>query len=151
MTESRTDWTAGVPCAVHELAYCADCRDAAGMRRALDGQTVYTNDCAVQTFAEITSASYDEAVSYLREAGFRPGSGTPKAATAQAFAAVGFNVTEKTALGMAWAIDQSATAGRVFYVSADKGKRGHAWSIVNGATPRAFRSPFRYRIFEVTA
>jgi hypothetical protein len=44
--------------------------------------------------------------------------------------------------------------GRCFYVTAHRTSKGHAWAIVNGETPGAWRpehAGFRYTILEVTA
>jgi hypothetical protein len=145
-----SDWMTGKPCERHDLAFCSDCRDLAGMRRADDGTVAYQSDCAVQTFAEITGADYDEAAGLLRAAGFRPGSGTPSDGVVQAFRSAGFKVTEVTWIGLDSALHLSAS-GRCFYVSGQKGRKGHAWSLVGGKANRAYQPPFRYRIFEVEA
>jgi hypothetical protein len=146
-----TDWAQGTQCERHDLAYCADCRDMAGMRRAADGTVAYKMDCAVRTFAEITGAGYEEAVSYLRDAGFRPGSGTPWDQVGQAFKAAGFTVTAVTRRISPDSALRLSQAGRCFYVLGRKGGKCHAWSLVDGKASRAFQPPFRYEIFEVTA
>lgn len=145
-----SDWADGRPCERHELAYCADCRDMAGIRRDVQGRVGYQSDCAVRTFAEITGAGYEEAADYLRDAGFRPGSGTPWDNVQLAFEAAGFQVTDVTRLGLAAALSLSAQ-GRCFYVLGQKGRKAHAWSLVDGTASRPYQPPFRYQVFEVGA
>jgi hypothetical protein len=149
-TEIR-DWATGQPCERHDLAYCADCRDLAGMRRAADGTVAYKSDCAVATFSEITGADYDESLGYLRAVGFIPGNGTPAGHIARAFADAGYTVRDIT---REVSLDGARTAsgtGRAFYVSGQKGSKGHAWSIIGGRVNRGYVPPFRYRLYEVTA
>lgn len=149
MSNELTDWQQGEPCKLHDMGYCTDCRDLAKIVRKSDGTLGYAGDCAVQTFAEITGASYDEAVTALRDAGYIPGRGTPVAGIAAAFTASGFQAARSSVH-----IDRlpalSAT-GRVFFVAGFKGRKGHAWSVVDGKAHRAYRPPFRYQVFEVTA
>jgi hypothetical protein len=115
-----------------------------------NGVLRYDGDCALQTYQEITGASYDEAVTALSAAGYRPGSGTPKAGLHAAFAAIGFTVAEVSGMRLEGATHASQ-AGRYFFVTATKGKHGHAWAIVDGKATRPYHPPFRYRIYEVTA
>ena len=146
---TMTDWAAGSECALHDLAYCADCRDQAKIVRRHDGSLGYQGDCAVQTFAEVTGASYDEALELVTAGGYRPGVGTPAAALAGIFTQAGYQATRS------WltleAATQASKSGRVFYVSAAKRSKGHAWSITEGAQHRAWWPPFRFVLFEVTA
>jgi len=121
----------------------------AGLRRDHNGITRWQNDCAVQTFAEITGASYEEAAEVLKEHGFRPLSGTPTDSTRAAFESAGFKVIEMTRqLKLDEALKLSVN-GRTFFVSGYKGKKGHAWSLVDGTANRAYQPPFRYQLFEV--
>jgi hypothetical protein len=151
MTEMGiSDWQAGSECERHNLAYCADCRDLAKIVRRRDGSLGMADDCAVQTFAEITGADYAEALEILLAAGYVPGMGTWCEDVREAFAAAGYATTERHGLTPDSAAVASQ-AGRAFYVSAQKGRKGHAWSIADGIQRRAYRPPFRYRIFEVTA
>ncbi len=148
MTEI-SDWSAGKPCQLHDMGYCADCKDLAGMRRLEDGSAAYKSDCTIQTFIEITGASYDEAAAALQAAGFRPGAGTPAGGVGRALAAAGFGVCRiRIDLDTAQAL---SARGRVFFVAGYKGKRGHAWTLLDGKANRAYRPPFRYQVFEVTA
>jgi hypothetical protein len=150
MTAIR-DWTTGTPCERHDLAYCADCRDLAGLRRdKTTGEIVYQSDCAIRTFAEITGADYDEAVEIMRDAGARPGSGTPKPVLQAALLASGFKVTEVTRVIRVEDAPALSAAGQRFYVTASKGRKGHAWSVMDGAVNRPWWPPFSYRIFEVS-
>ncbi len=119
------------------------------MRLLEDGTVAYKSDCTVQTFIEITGASYDEATEALKAVGFRPGAGSPSDGLRKAFQAAGFQASPLMIdLDMAQA---KSASGRMFFVQAYKGKRGHAWSIVDGNASRAYRPPFRYTVFEVTA
>jgi hypothetical protein len=150
MTAIR-DWETGTPCDRHDLAYCADCRDLAGLRRdQVTGKTVYQRDCAIQTFAEITGVGYEEAAEIMRDAGARPGSGTPKPVGPAALVACGFTVTEVTRVIRIEDAPALSASGRRFYVSASKGRRGHAWSVTDGQANRPWPAPYSYRIYEVS-
>ena len=144
-----SDWTT-TPCEKHDMTSCADCLDQSKMRRDSDGQLHYRSDCAVQTYVEITGEDYEVAVEALRAVGYRPGRGTPKDGLRAAFEAIGFEVREVTHLGID-RLPALSARGRMFYISADKGSKGHAWSIVDGQPHRAYRPPFRYRAFEIAA
>jgi len=146
-----TDWATGTPCERHELAYCADCRDLAGLRRdKVTGEVVYQGDCAIRTFAEITGADYAEAVEIMRDAGARPGNGTAKGVLQAALQASGFKVTEVTRVIRVEDAAVESRFGRRYYVSASKGRTGHAWSVVDGTHNRPWPLPFSYRIYEVS-
>jgi hypothetical protein len=143
-----SDWTEGKPCERHDMMYCADCQASAGMRRTADGGLAYKKDCAVQSFVELTGAGYEEAVGYLREAGFRPGvAGTPQEGVVKALQAVGYTVREVTH----YRIGTLASRKGSFVISGQKGRKGHSWTVVDGVPSRAYQPPFRYRIWEVTA
>jgi hypothetical protein len=148
MTE-MTDWAGGRECDKHDLAYCADCRDSAKIIRKLDGSLAYEGDCAVDTFREITGADYEEALEALRAAGYVPGRGTPAGGLTEALRSFGYSVTP-TSVRIEDAIWMSET-GRVYYVSGYKGKKGHAWSIIDGKANRPYYPPFRYQIYLVSA
>jgi hypothetical protein len=146
---TSSEWAAGRECDKHEMSYCADCRDTAGIRRDADGTVGYTKDCAVQTFVEITGADYEEAAGYLRAAGFRPSSGTPAATGLRdALTAAGYSVREVTG---AVRYDDLAHLPGSYYISGRRGSRGHAWSVIDGTPRRAYGGRFTYRVFEVTA
>lgn len=145
-----TDWTSGKPCERHEMPFCFDCRELAGMKRTADGTVSWKSDCTVQTFVEITGATYDEATEFLRAAGFRPGRGATSDQVRAAFAAAGYTVREATHHRLDGALRLSHQ-GRSFYVSGHKPKSGHAWSLIAGKANRPMQPPFRYRIFEVIA
>jgi hypothetical protein len=114
------------------------------------GEIVYRGDCAIRTFAEIAGAGYEEAVEIMRDAGARPGSGTPKPVLQAALLASGFRVTEVTRVIRVEDAPALSAGGRRFYVSGSKGRRGHAWSVIDGTARRAYQPPFSYRIFEVS-
>jgi hypothetical protein len=144
------DWQEGKYCEKHDMSYCADCLDQSKMRRDADGKVAYQGDCAVQTYVEITGEDYEPAAEALRAVGYVPGKGTPKDGLSAAFEAIGFQVREVTYLGLQ-ALPAMSAAGRMFFVSADKGRKGHAWSVTDGQPNRAYQPPFRYRAFEVAA
>jgi hypothetical protein len=143
------NWESGAECERHMLAYCADCRDLAGIIRRHDGSLGFDNDCSVQSFAEITGASYDEAADLLRDQGFKPSGGTPYGRTEQAFKSAGYTVTCSTVT--LTTARQLSESGRAFLVLGTKGKTAHAWSITDGKINRSYRPPFRYQVFEITA
>jgi hypothetical protein len=146
---TMTDWAGGERCQRHDLAYCADCRDMAGIVRARDGELHYKSDCAVSTFAEITGADYEESFQILSASGYRIGRGTPTEALTGALREAGYNAF-RSHLDIDGAIAASAT-GRAFYVSGRKGRKAHAWSITEGRQNRPYFPPFRYALYEVTA
>lgn len=143
------DWAAGTPCERHDLSWCTDCRDLAGMRRDESGATVYQSDCTVQTFAEVTGTSYDEAVTALRTVGFVPKKGTPHEGVLDAFRDAGYTVTDVTRRMSILYAQQMSRNGRHFVLCGTKGKKGHAWSITGGKINRPFRVPYRYSMYEV--
>lgn len=145
-----TDWAAGKPCERHDLAFCTDCRDLAGMRRDADGNVSYDNDCAVRTFAEITGVGYEDAVELLRETGgYRHGRGMYREDLVRAFREAGFTVTPVTRVMSLDRALEASRGGRRFYVSGHKGRKGHAWSLVDGKANRPYQPPFKYFLFEV--
>lgn len=141
-------WTNGEQCERHFLAYCADCRDMAHLRRTASGEVAYKADCAVQTFMELTGADYTEALAHMTQHGFAPGGGTPADKISEAFEAVGYQVREVTR--EVRYEDLRFAANRSFYVVGWKGKKCHAWSVAEGKTRRAFRPPFKYQVYEVS-
>lgn len=143
-----TDWAEGRECDKHEMSYCADCRDAAGIRRdATTGQVGYKKDCAVQSFIELTGASYDEAVEHLTAVGFRPGiAGTPAGAIVDALTAVGYTVRE-TPVRYG---DLRGLRG-AYVISGRQGSGGHSWTVIDGTVNRGYRGRFTYRVWKVTA
>src|ERR1700684_3279273 len=90
---TTTEWAAGTPCERHEMGWCTDCRDLAGIVRHADGSLGWKSDCAVQTFSEITGADSDEAFTALTAAGYRIGRGTPFGALAAVFLTSGYAAT----------------------------------------------------------
>lgn len=143
-----TDWADGKPCERHELSFCADCRNLAGIDRRPDGSLGYRGDCAVQTFAELTGAEYDEAVTILKANGYGVGRGTPVDGLRAALVDAGYTVREMTRLITP---EAAAASGRSFFVAGWQGSKGHAWSIDAGQSRRGFYGSYRYRIFEVAA
>lgn len=150
-TDLTTAFTAD-RCDLHDISSCADCARKAGLRRDRQGQTRYDKDCAVATFSELTELPYADAAEIMLAAGFSPRKGTPEANIVGAFRDSGYTVTEVTrqltpeaALAVT-ALDQT----KAFFVAGYKGKRAHAWSIHHGQYHRAYRPPYRYRIYEVT-
>lgn len=150
-TTTLSGWSAGELCEKHDLAYCAMCKDQAGIRSTADGWA-YSNDCTVRAFAAITGVEYDDAIEIFAAAGNRLGKGNTADAVADTFRSLGFTVTTVTrSLGYDGAIAASRT-GRRFYVSANKGGRsGHAWAIIDGNEVNGWRPPFRFHLYEVTA
>ena len=150
-----TDW-AIVRCEKHDMVSCADCLEQKRMRRAESGEVRYSDDCAVDTFAEITGVDYDFAAEVLREAGAKLGTGTRVRTLAEAFASVGLKAVHRPELTLETALIESRDGSRDFYVcgfTRSKRPEGHAWTIQNG---KAARDYFRYkriiyRIYEVTA
>lgn len=140
------------PCDKHDISSCADCAAQNHIRRTSDGTTRYDKDCAVATFAELTGTTYAEATEIMTNAGFRPGKGTPESNISTAFTTTGFTVREVTRnLTPEAALAVTALAPqRMFYVVGRKGTRAHAWSISTGQVRRAFKPPYRYRLYEVT-
>ena len=149
LAEDLTTWQAGEPCERHDLAFCADCRDLAKIIRHRDGTLGFRSDCVVQTIVEVLGADYAEALEMARDAGYVPGKGTPADRLPAIFEAAGYRV-RPSGFGLEGAIAASA-AGRVFVVSAVKGRKGHAWSITGGQANRAYQPPFRYHLYEIEA
>jgi hypothetical protein len=149
LAESLTDWQAGVPCEKHDLGFCTDCRDSAKITRRRDGSLGFKSDCVVQTIMEAVGATYAEALEMATAAGYVPGKGTPADRLPAIFEAAGFKV-RASGFGIEGAVTASA-AGRVFVVSAHKGRTGHAWSITGGNANRAYQPPFRYTLYEIEA
>ena len=145
-------WEAGEQCKAHYLAYCGDCLASSKLRRDEAGAVWYKSDCAVQTFMEITGATYEEASTAFLAAGFRPGHGTRRDITKAVFESYGYAVTRMSyRFKLEDALRASRSSGRVFYVGGQKSRKAHLWSVMNGRQFRPMFPPFRYEIFEVTA
>lgn len=145
-----TDWESGEPCERHDLAFCADCLALAKLRRD-DTGVWYKSDCAVQTFMEITGATYEEAAAAFLASGFRPGHGTRRDVTRAVFESYGYTVTRMSYRFKLEDALRASRSGRAFYVGGTRGRKAHLWSVINGQQFRPMYPPFRYEIFEVTA
>ena len=162
------DYAAGRPCELHDIPFCADCRKRLGLRRgdakAGEDRTAYygVNDCAVQSFRELTGATYAEALEAL-EGSYRK-SGTRIDGLIRALESVGYEV-RKAGLGtvarrgartsgltLPEACAASADGRRMFLLVGNDSRGAHAWTITEGGQKRAYlRAPYRYGIFEIVA
>jgi len=159
-----TDFAAGKSCVLHEIPFCADCRERLGIRRGAGenkNQFYFTNDCAVASFQELTGAGYDEAVEALGD-GFAPRAGTKTTAIIEALEAAGYR-TERAGLGTVSArgaradgltIPEARAAStdgkRQFLIVGHDRYDAHAWTITDGRVNRAFlKAPYKYGIIEV--
>lgn len=145
-----TAWQSGERCEKHDMMYCADCLEQGKLRRDDDGNVVYQNDCAVETFMEITGTkSYEVAAAVLKSFGYNPSYGAPADSLKLAFASAGYRVRDVTRLISYDSLAHFSTQGRKFFVTGRKGKKGHAWTIIDGKENRPYHSPFRYNAYEV--
>lgn len=162
MKMKASEWAEGRECELHEIPFCADCRDASGIVR-LDSGIQYRDDCAVQSYVEITGEDYEGSIELFRSLGYVPGRGTPAKAITEALTRVGFG-TERRGLGQVAdrkvraegfttgdAIDASRR-GRVFLLIGSDRRGAHAWTIIDGKVNRHYlRAPYRYGILEIVA
>jgi hypothetical protein len=169
-----SEYAAGARCEIHEIPFCADCRERLGIRRGVaragtgaDDEKAsdyrYRDDCGVASFRELTGASYDEAVEAIGS-GFNPRTGTQPAALKSAIESVGYSVRQ-AGLGIVSArktktdgltvpdARAASVGGRRSFLLIGADRHGaHAWTIVDGKVNRAFlAAPYRYGILEVIA
>lgn len=131
----------------HEMGdpmWCSLCRKNLGYRPGTDR---HANDCTVITVATLTGASYEEALELLSEAGRRNGKGTSSEAVTKALEAAGWTVTPSSIR-----LEALPSSGS-YYVSAHRGRQGHAFAVVNGEPVNAgkfLRPGTSYRSFKVS-
>lgn len=149
MTDMAT-W-ATTRCDAHDLTSCADCLAQARMRRTPAGDLAWDNDCTVASYTELTGAPYPDAAEALKTAGYAPGRGLHRDKLAAALRAAGYQVAEVTRRLALADLPGLSAQGRAFWVSGQKGRRRHSWTVTAGQPNRPYAPPFRYYAYEVTA